>query len=228
MQFRVALVALGFVGFAVFVGCGEEEKFNKPVPVQPEDPAPLVTDSCTDGVKNQDESDADCGGAICSARCAEGQMCSVDSDCTGHMCDNGHCLTIPPSPGVFTVRCQPAAYSPSDRPCIVRVDHPSLPGDGFGPGYSIQPQVTISAKTLCTTQMHREELEEVLYFTGRVWNLSSSTYEWDDGYAELVDPNDRLVQRTMAAPPHNRQATSTREWLNCRGLGYPQATLPAP
>ena len=107
MQFRVALVALGFVGFAVFVGCGEEEKFNKPVPVQPEDPAPLVTDSCTDGVKNQDESDADCGGAICSARCAEGQMCSVDSDCTGHMCDNGHCLTIPPSPGVsrrLTVR----------------------------------------------------------------------------------------------------------------------------
>jgi hypothetical protein len=37
--------------------------------------------SCTDGVKNEDETDTDCGGTTCTARCADGGKCLVSSDC---------------------------------------------------------------------------------------------------------------------------------------------------
>jgi len=37
--------------------------------------------NCHDGIKNQDETDADCGGNTCAPRCALGKMCSVPGDC---------------------------------------------------------------------------------------------------------------------------------------------------
>ena len=37
--------------------------------------------TCTDRLKNQDETDIDCGGAICVTRCALGLRCLVDTDC---------------------------------------------------------------------------------------------------------------------------------------------------
>jgi hypothetical protein len=45
--------------------------------------------SCDDGVKNQDETDVDCGGATCSA-CAEGDSCQAASDCATGNCDMGN------------------------------------------------------------------------------------------------------------------------------------------
>jgi len=44
---------------------------------------------CTDGVKNQDETDIDCGGETCVARCADQQDCLVNDDCQSTHCDNG-------------------------------------------------------------------------------------------------------------------------------------------
>lgn len=38
-------------------------------------------DSCTDGVQNKDETDVDCGGVICSARCNENAICRYQTDC---------------------------------------------------------------------------------------------------------------------------------------------------
>ena len=42
--------------------------------------------SCTDKVKNGDETDEDCGGATC-AKCALGKECKVNGDCASGTCD---------------------------------------------------------------------------------------------------------------------------------------------
>jgi hypothetical protein len=47
--------------------------------------------SCTDGVKDQDETDVDCGGSHCSA-CGGGKMCLMTSDCAWPIpCTNNVC-----------------------------------------------------------------------------------------------------------------------------------------
>jgi hypothetical protein len=45
---------------------------------------------CTDGKRDGDETDVDCGGATCS-RCANGKACLVDSDCTSANCQGHTC-----------------------------------------------------------------------------------------------------------------------------------------
>ena len=42
--------------------------------------------TCTDGVKNGDETDVDCGGTAC-VRCAVGRRCTVDVDCKTGTCN---------------------------------------------------------------------------------------------------------------------------------------------
>ena len=46
--------------------------------------------SCSDGIQNQDETDVDCGGAVCGA-CAIGGQCLVDDDCASLSCVNNQC-----------------------------------------------------------------------------------------------------------------------------------------
>jgi hypothetical protein len=49
--------------------------------------------SCTDKVKNGDETDVDCGGA-CDVKCAFGKICAVETDCANTMpCSLGKCTT---------------------------------------------------------------------------------------------------------------------------------------
>lgn len=50
--------------------------------------------SCTDGRKNGDETDTDCGGSC--PPCAVGQMCSMASDCTTSLCQMSVCAMPPP------------------------------------------------------------------------------------------------------------------------------------
>ena len=57
-------------------------------------------DPCFDSSKNGDETDVDCGGTTCSARCAAGQSCSGDADCAGGTCSGGVCGMAPCSNGV--------------------------------------------------------------------------------------------------------------------------------
>ncbi len=47
--------------------------------------------TCMDGIKNDQESDIDCGGAICTP-CADGQACGAGSDCASKSCDGTLCL----------------------------------------------------------------------------------------------------------------------------------------
>ncbi len=46
-------------------------------------------ETCSDGARNQNETDVDCGG-VCEP-CAQGESCLVDGDCTTGNCDNGSC-----------------------------------------------------------------------------------------------------------------------------------------
>jgi hypothetical protein len=48
----------------------------------------LAAPSCSDRTRNQDETDVDCGGAICVTRCFVAMSCAVDGDCkAGLVCD---------------------------------------------------------------------------------------------------------------------------------------------
>ncbi|CAF1389707.1 unnamed protein product [Adineta steineri] len=47
--------------------------------------------TCTDSVKNQDETGVDCGGSICSTKCAAGLTCRANSDCVSAVCTSGVC-----------------------------------------------------------------------------------------------------------------------------------------
>lgn len=49
----------------------------------------VVTGSCSDSVKNDDETDVDCGGSC--ARCADHQSCLVDTDCLSLVCNETKC-----------------------------------------------------------------------------------------------------------------------------------------
>ena len=54
---------------------------------------PRCTDTrCDDGVRDNDESDVDCGGH-CPA-CARGQLCRYDSECASHKCEDVTCSGI--------------------------------------------------------------------------------------------------------------------------------------
>lgn len=60
--------------------------------------APAQT--CIDQVRNQDESDVDCGGYVCPA-CGPGRACAVDHDCQSKLCgSDGVCLRESCSDGV--------------------------------------------------------------------------------------------------------------------------------
>ncbi|MFP4111398.1 MAG: hypothetical protein ACLFUO_00195 [Candidatus Woesearchaeota archaeon] len=59
-----------------------------------------LDESCSDGVKNNDETDVDCGGS-CSP-CSTGLNCSVDSDCVNNLCHDTllKCLSDPCNDGI--------------------------------------------------------------------------------------------------------------------------------
>jgi len=46
--------------------------------------------SCNDGVKNNDETDVDCGGS-CIANCSNGEVCLSNLDCISTFCSGGVC-----------------------------------------------------------------------------------------------------------------------------------------
>ncbi|CAF1390095.1 unnamed protein product, partial [Adineta steineri] len=43
--------------------------------------------TCEDGIKNQDETDVDCGGATCTPKCLPQHGCSSNSDCISNNCN---------------------------------------------------------------------------------------------------------------------------------------------
>ena len=51
----------------------------------------LVAPTCGDGIKNQDETDIDCGGKV-FPKCADGKTCLAGADCVGGKCQVGSCV----------------------------------------------------------------------------------------------------------------------------------------
>lgn len=54
----------------------------------------LSGESCFDSEKNQDETDVDCGGAICGG-CALTKICSENNDCANKNCVDSTCVVFP-------------------------------------------------------------------------------------------------------------------------------------
>ena len=50
----------------------------------------IVVPTCSDGDKNQDETDIDCGGGSCP-RCPDSKTCNIPSDCVSGVCSSGVC-----------------------------------------------------------------------------------------------------------------------------------------
>ncbi len=51
-----------------------------------------VAGTCHDGIKNQNETDVDCGGGVCPA-CPDGDHCILPTDCLDNSCIGGTCMT---------------------------------------------------------------------------------------------------------------------------------------
>jgi hypothetical protein len=74
--------------------------------------------SCTDFVKNAQETDVDCGGPTC-AKCSFGKICLSGADCASGQCVTGKCqggfTTLSFGPGtVFAVDAQPWSIAVAD------------------------------------------------------------------------------------------------------------------
>jgi len=55
---------------------------------------------CDDGVTNGDETDEDCGGTSCEARCEDGDACRVGADCVSRVCIGEVCIAPSCSDGI--------------------------------------------------------------------------------------------------------------------------------
>lgn len=50
----------------------------------------ILAPTCSDGVKNQDETDVDCGGSACP-KCAVSKVCKIAADCSSSVCKSNIC-----------------------------------------------------------------------------------------------------------------------------------------
>jgi hypothetical protein len=84
-------------------------------------------ETCTDGLQNQDETGADCGGTHC-APCADGLGCVLGADCVSGVCGAGLCQIATCADGVANgsetgVDCGGGCTSCADgEPCAVAAD----------------------------------------------------------------------------------------------------------
>jgi hypothetical protein len=125
--FRYELRAVSEGGACTVTNSSQTKSYNQPIPVSKEsflcylgldkagneergikrvvldatstpfDPPIVLNGSCTDGVKNQGESDIDCGGYACGTllkpplKCDAGKKCVGASDCASGVCTAGVC-----------------------------------------------------------------------------------------------------------------------------------------
>jgi hypothetical protein len=151
--------------------------------------------SCTDGIKNQDESDIDCGGAKCPG-CAAGKSCNADTDCLGKGCNYAKkCVNGPsckPQHGGDT--CGTGEFSDAGKKhedCCT-----SLPVTGYADAN--QPGKTVYLdKYEITAGRMREFLTEVAAANGGVPNVKAwmaahrPATKWNTGWENIL-PSQQL------------------------------------
>ncbi len=86
-------------------------------------PACVTPETCQDGIRNQDETDIDCGGTC--APCPEGAGCSGDDDCASGLCRNGVCLLC--EPGQYRCRGNSLQVCSNDGQSWSEQDHCDFP-----------------------------------------------------------------------------------------------------
>jgi cysteine-rich repeat protein len=81
--------------------------------------------SCTDGEKNGTEIDVDCGGS-CTAKCADGKMCSGHADCQSGDCLGGRCAAACTEGGATDLGAPGTTKTVANNACLrVRDGYPS-------------------------------------------------------------------------------------------------------
>jgi len=93
---------------------------------------PATTASCTDGIKNQDETGVDCGG-VCSGqgkKCPNGGPCAANSDCVTNYCSGGTCQLWSGPGDYYLSGC--TGYEP-------RATGGYVYGQGTGTAYKVKP-----------------------------------------------------------------------------------------
>jgi hypothetical protein len=93
----LSLLPLGAVneGAAKRGGKGKGKKKKKkgtPTSPPPPPPPPPGPPTCSDGARNGNETDVDCGGGTCP-KCAIGKDCQQARDCASGVCQNGRCAS---------------------------------------------------------------------------------------------------------------------------------------
>ena len=87
----------------------------------------LTPVTCTDGAKNGNETDVDCGGGACG-KCADGLHCAMPTDCVSGVCGQGVCASATCADGVKNGNetdidcggtCSPCA---TDKSCVNGTD----------------------------------------------------------------------------------------------------------
>lgn len=53
----------------------------------------IIAPSCRDGIRNQDETDADCGGETCP-KCTDNRQCKIALDCESSVCLSNTCQSM--------------------------------------------------------------------------------------------------------------------------------------
>lgn len=92
-------------------------------------PGICTTPTCSDGIKNGGESDVDCGGT-CGVKCAVGDKCLKDGDCTSNTCTNGECASSQST--VKDIDGDGIPDSQDNCPLIPNKDQADMDKDGLG------------------------------------------------------------------------------------------------
>jgi hypothetical protein len=79
----------------------------------------LAPQTCSDKLKDQDESDVDCGGSAGCARCAPGEACASISDCDGGACTASVCHAATCSDGLKNQTESDVDCGGSCDPCAI-------------------------------------------------------------------------------------------------------------
>jgi len=67
--------------------------------------ATTTCQSCSDGVKNGNETDVDCGGGGSCSKCAVGKVCTQPTDCASNFCVDGVCCSTACTQAELCKRC---------------------------------------------------------------------------------------------------------------------------
>ncbi len=101
-----------------------------------------VIDTCSDEVKNNDETDIDCGGS-CDA-CADGKACLTSNDCSSENCVNGTCEVGNDPPVLTSISASPYVVNNSQT-----VNVSSVASDPDGNRISLECGSSAGAHDLC-------------------------------------------------------------------------------